>query len=341
MAYRWKVKENLLMFQNTICIFALHFPEYFVKILKPPRLRTGDLIGVVSPASTIADPTRIEKGVSYLEKMGYRTCVGEHVLKTYGYLAGTDEERAGDLHAMFRNREVKAIMCIRGGYGTPRLLSLINYPLVGRNPKIFVGYSDITSLQLALLKKCGLVTFQGPMVGVDMPDVMDGLTEGNFWQLLTSPTKAGSVLPAGEPVNTMREGKATGTLVGGNLAHFVASLGTPYMPQLKGALIFLEDIGEEPYRVDRMLSQLRHASILRKAAGILAGQFTHCTPKDASAPSLSLDDVFREIAALAPTPFMSNLPFGHEARKMTMPIGIRARMNASQHTLEFLEGAVR
>jgi muramoyltetrapeptide carboxypeptidase len=329
------------MFPDTICIFALIFQEPLLKKLKPPRLRAGDLIGVVSPASTIADPTRIERGVSYLEKMGYRTCVGEHILKTHGYLAGTDEERAGDLHAMFRNREVKAIMCIRGGYGTPRLLSLIDYRLVARNPKIFVGYSDITSLQLALFKKCGLITFQGPMVGVDMPDQMDAFTESLFWRLLTSPRKAGSVLPNGEPVNTLREGKGTGVLVGGNLAHLVASMGTPYIPQLKGAVVFLEDIGEEPYRVDRMLSQLRHASVLRQAAGILAGQFTSCAPKDSSAPSLSLDDVFREIAALAPTPFMSNLPFGHEARKMTMPIGIRVRMNASQHTLELLEGAVR
>jgi muramoyltetrapeptide carboxypeptidase len=329
------------MFQSTICIFGVHFPEHFVKTLKPPRLRAGNLIGVVSPASTIADPSRIEKGVAYLEKMGYRTCVGEHVLKVHGYLAGTDEERAGDLHAMFRNREVRAIMCIRGGYGTPRLLSLIDYPLIRRNPKIFVGYSDITSLQLALLRKCGLVTFQGPMVGVDMPNGIDAFTEGLFWQLLTSPRKAGSVLPAGEPVNTLRGGRGTGILVGGNLAHFVASLGTPYLPQLKGALLFLEDIGEEPYRVDRMMSQLRHASILRQAAGVLAGQFTDCAPKDSSARSLSLDDVFDEMAALAPTPFMSNLPFGHEARKMTMPMGIRARMNATEHSLEFLEGAVR
>jgi muramoyltetrapeptide carboxypeptidase len=329
------------MFQRAISIFALHFPEPSLKTLKPRRLQKGDLIGLISPASTIADPTRIEHGVTYLEKMGYRTIVGQNVLKTYGYLAGTDEERAADVHAMFENREVKAIICIRGGYGTPRLLSHINYRLVARNPKIFVGYSDITTLQLALWRKCGLVTFQGPMAGVDMPDGLDPFTEGLFWQLLTSPGKAGSILPAGEPVNTLCAGKGTGVLIGGNLAHLVAMMGTPYMPPLKGAVLFLEDIGEEPHRVDRMMSQLRHASVLRQAAGILTGQFTDCAPKDPAKPSLSLADIFREIAALGPIPFMDNLPFGHEPRKLTMPIGIRVRLDAGKHTLEFLEGAVR
>ena len=167
--------------------------------LKPPRLKAGDLIGIISPASRIMDPTRIEKGIAYLERLGYRTIQGEHILKTYGYLAGTDEERVADLHVMFANPEVKAIMCIRGGYGTPRLLSLVDYRLIARNPKIFVGYSDITSLQLALWKKCGLVTFQGPMVGVDLPEQLDGYTEELFWRLLTSPKKAGAVVPADTP----------------------------------------------------------------------------------------------------------------------------------------------
>jgi muramoyltetrapeptide carboxypeptidase len=322
-------------------IFGDNFAEPSLNTLKPPRLRTGDLIGLVSPASTIADATRIERGVTYLEKMGYRTLVGKNVLKTYGYLAGTDEERASDVHAMFGNREVKAIICIRGGYGTPRLLSLIDYRLIARNPKIFVGYSDITTLQLALWRKCRLVTFQGPMVGVDMPDGLDAFTEEIFWRLLTSPKKTGSVIPAGEPVRTLRPGKGTGLLVGGNLSHLVAMMGTPYMPALKGTLLFLEDIGEEPHRVDRMMSQLRHASILRQVAGILNGQYTDCAPKDPEKPTLSLADVFREIAALAPTPFLENLPFGHEAKKLTMPIGIKARMDAGKQSLEFLEGAVR
>jgi muramoyltetrapeptide carboxypeptidase len=323
-----------------LSIFSNHFPETSLKPLKPKRLQKGDLIGIISPASTIADPTRIQKGVAYLEGLGYRTVVGEHVLNTYGYLAGTDEQRVADLHAMFRNPEVKAIMCIRGGYGTPRLLSLVNYRLITRNPKIFVGYSDVTSLQLALWKKCSLVTFQGPMVGVDMPEPLDAFTEGLFWRLLTSPKKVGPVLEPDEPVQTLCAGKGSGLLMGGNLAHLVASTGTPYLPSFKGTLLFIEDIGEEPYRVDRMMMQLRHAGILRQSAGIVCGKFTDCAPKDPAKPSLTLDDIFREQAEAHQRPFMTNVPFGHEAKKVTMPIGIRARMDAAPHTLEFIEGAV-
>lgn len=307
---------------------------------KPSRLKPGDLIGIISPASRILDPTRIEKGVAYLERMGYRTILGKNVLETYGYLAGTDEQRAADIHAMFEHKEVKAIMCIRGGYGTPRLLSLINYPRIARHPKIFVGYSDITSIQLALWKKCRLVTFQGPMVGVDLADPLDAMTEELFWRLLTSPKKAGQVVPPGEPAVVIRKGKASGRLLGGNLAHLVAILATVHQPSFADALLFLEDIGEEPYRIDRMMTQLRHAGILDKAGAILGGQFTDCGPKDPAKPSLTLDTVFQELGMKLPVPFLAGLPFGHEARKLTIPMGIRARVNAEARTLEFLEGAV-
>lgn len=308
--------------------------------LKPRRLKAGDLIGIVSPASRIADPARIERGVSYLERLGYRTIVGKNVLNTYGYLAGTDDERVSDLHDMFTHPDVKAIVCIRGGYGTPRLLSLLNYRLIARHPKIFVGYSDVTSLQLALWKKCRLVTFQGPMLGVDLADTLDGYTEEIFWRLLTSPKRAGQVLPPEEPTVTLRRGKGSGRLLGGNLAHLTAILGTVHQPVFDGSLLFLEDIGEEPYRIDRMMTQLRHAGILDRVKGILAGQFTDCAPKDASKPSLSVDEVFAEYASWIRTPLLAHLPFGHESRKMTIPIGIRARLDSAARTIEFLEGAV-
>lgn len=309
--------------------------------LKPSRLKPGDLIGIISPASRIVDPTRIEKGVAYLERLGYRTLVGKHVLNSYGYLAGKDEERVADLHDMFAHPEVKAIVCIRGGYGTPRLLSLINYRLIARHPKILVGYSDITSLQLALWKKCGLVTFQGPMLGVDMADPLDAFTEELFWKVLTSAKKIGQVVPADESVLVVRDGKGAGRLLGGNLAHLVAILGTVHQPSFADALLFLEDIDEEPYRIDRMMTQLRHARVLEQAQAILGGQFTDCGPKDPAKPTLSLDEIFREIGATIPTPFLAHLPFGHESRKLTIPMGIRARVNVGAHTLEYLEAAVR
>jgi len=307
---------------------------------KPVRLNKGDLIGIISPASRIADPTRIDKGVAYLERLGYRTVVGKHVLNSYGYLAGKDDERAEDLHTMFSRVDVKAIMCVRGGYGTPRLLDLIDYRLIARHPKIFVGYSDITSLQLALWKKCRLVTFQGPMVGVDLADPLDAITEELFWKLLTSPKKAGQVIPPDEPVSVVHKGKASGRLLGGNLAHLVALMGTVHQPSFKDSILFLEDIGEEPYRIDRMMTHLRHAAVLNQVSAILGGQFTDCGPKDPSKPSLSLEEILREIGSKVPVPFLAGLPFGHEARKLTIPMGIRARVNVEARTLEYLEGAV-
>jgi len=311
-----------------------------MKPLKPSRLRAGDLIGLVSPASPITDPSRIDKGVRYLESLGYRVEIAPSVLKNHGYLAGTDEERAGDLHALFARKDVRAIMCIRGGYGTPRLLRLINYRLIASNPKIFVGYSDLTSLQLAIWKRTGLVQFHGPMVGVDMADEMDAFTEGLFWQTVTAASRVGAIaLPDPQPT-ALTGGKARGRLLGGNLALLVSSMGTRYFPDLRDALLYLEDIGEEPYRVDRMLFQLLNAGILHGVSGILAGQFTDCGPKDTTKPSFSVDEVFRQIADLTDRPFLARLPFGHESRKMTIPLGITARVDASRGTIEYLEPAV-
>jgi muramoyltetrapeptide carboxypeptidase len=308
---------------------------------KPPRLKRGDLIGLVSPASRIADTTRIERGVHYLESLGYHVLVGEHVTRQHGYLAGTDDERVADLHAMFENRTVKAIFCIRGGYGSPRLLPLIRYRAIARNPKIFVGYSDITALHLAFWRRAGLVTFHGPMLGVDLADPMDPFTEELFWHLLTSPGRYGPIaFPDPKPA-AITPGKASGRLLGGNLALLAAIIGTRYQPRFQGAILYLEDIGEDPYRVDRMLAQLRATGILPGAAALLLGQFTDCVPRDASSPSFSVSEVLQEYACHCSSPCLNGVPFGHERRKMTIPVGIRARIIADEAKLEYLEGAVR
>jgi muramoyltetrapeptide carboxypeptidase len=309
--------------------------------VKPRRLKRGDLIGLVSPASRIADTTRIERGVRYLEGLGYRVLVGDHITRQHGYLAGTDEERTADLHAMFENPDVNAIVCVRGGYGSPRLLPLIRYRTIARNPKIFVGYSDITALHLAFWRKTRLVTFHGPMLGVDLADPMDPFTEELFWDLLTSPKRHGPIaFPEPGPVATS-PGRATGRLLGGNLALITSLLGTPFLPQFPGAVLYLEDIGEDPYRVDRMLAQLLAAGILSNAAALLLGQFTDCVPRDSSSPSFSVMEVLQEYAAAAGRPGLTGVPFGHERRKMTLPVGIRARVDAGKRTLEYLESAVR
>jgi len=312
-----------------------------MEFIRPSRLNRGDLIGLVSPASPIADPSRIERGVRYLEGLGYRVLLGKSITAIHGYLAGTDEQRVTDLHAMFAHKDVRAIFCIRGGYGTPRLLSLLDYRLVRRNPKVFVGYSDITGLQLALWKKAGLVTFHGPMVGVDMADKMDAFTEEIFWRLLTSDRKHGPISLPEKKTRTVFPGKGTGRLLGGNLALIVSLLGTPFQPSFSGSVLFLEDIGEEPYRIDRMLVQLRNSRILGRSAAILTGQFTDCEPEDKTKPSLTVDQLLSETAGNARRPFLAHLPFGHENPKMTMPLGIRVRVDAGARQIELLEPAVR
>jgi muramoyltetrapeptide carboxypeptidase len=312
-----------------------------MNLLKPPPLKKGNLIGLISPASRIADVSRIERATRYLETLGYRTVVGPHATQLHGYLAGTDEERAADIHAMFERRDVKAIFCIRGGYGTPRLLPLLRYRLITRNPKIFVGYSDITALHLAFWKRTGLVSFHASMAGVDMADAMDSFTEEMFWRLLTSPKKAGPIaFPPPGPEGVV-QGKATGRLLGGNLALVTALIGTRYQPRFDDTLLYLEDTGEDPYRVDRMFTQLRGASILARCSGIMIGHFTDCVPKDPSTPTFTTEQVLREYLTAARRPALWRVPFGHERRNIPIPVGIRARINGEAGSIEYLESAVR
>jgi muramoyltetrapeptide carboxypeptidase len=242
---------------------------------------------------------------------------------------------------MFADPAVRAVFCIRGGYGTPRLLPSVNYRLIRNNPKIFAGYSDITALELAFWRKTGLITFHGPMAGVDLAGPPDPFTEEMFWSMLSAKKKRGRITLPDPLPRTLQGGRATGRLLGGNLALVVSTLGTPYQPDLRDALLFLEDISEEPYRIDRMLTQLRNAGILQRSAAVLTGQFTDCVPQDATKPTLTLAQILEETAALTGRPFLAGLPFGHESPKMTLPVGLRARLDASSGTLELLEAAVR
>ncbi|MEO8168112.1 MAG: LD-carboxypeptidase [bacterium] len=312
-----------------------------MKTIRPPKLNKHDLIGIVTPASPVADSSRIERGVRYLESIGYRTKIGVNVGKVRGYLAGTDEERVADLHAMFADKEVKAIICVRGGYGTPRLLPLLNYRLIARNPKIFSGFSDITALQFAFWKKCGLITFHGPMAGVEMAGEIDPFTEEMFWRTVRSAKKIGKIAFPEEPqVQSLHSGKARGRLLGGNLSLIVSILGTSYQPSFRNSLLFVEEIEEQPYRLDRMMMQIRNARLYKDISGMLLGRFTGCEA-DPSKPSLSTAEVFQDVAASFDKPVLANLPFGHVSKKLTLPFGLLARMDASKLSLEFLEPSVK
>lgn len=310
--------------------------------LVPPRLRRGDCIGIIAPAGPVADVSRIERGVRYLERLGYTALVGRHAARTHGYLAGTDAQRLEDLHAMFRDPRVRMIMALRGGYGSTRLLSAVDYGMIARNPKILAGFSDLTALQLALWTMCRLVTIHGPMLASDFSGRTDASTEEHFWRLVTTPSVPERIArgrTARAEVHT--GGRATGRLLGGNLSLIVSLVGTPFQPAFKGSILFFEEVGEEPYRVDRMLTHLRDAGVFRRLHGLVAGQFTDCSPKDRRRPSLTLRQVLAETAEHAGVPFLSGLPFGHVRRKVSLPIGVRAAVDAESGTLDLLEPAVR
>ena len=310
-------------------------------IVKPPHLSRGDVIGLVSPASAPSSSEMIEKGVQYLERLGYAVKVGPHAAKVHGYLAGTDEQRAGDFNGMVRDKTVRAIIAVRGGYGTPRLLSLIDYRALKRQPKIIVGYSDITALQLAIVQKVGLVTFSGPMAGVEMSNGIDPYTEENFWRLLTSRSRVGELRnPSDEPLRVLRRGKKVGRLLGGNLATAMSLLKTPFAPDLTGSLLVLEDVDEAPHRVDRVLSQLSNAQILGKISGLVFGKFTDCIPSDPSKPYIPIDQVLENAAQRLKCPVVANLQYGHVPKKLTLPLGLRTRLDTEKGTIEVLESAV-
>ncbi|NCQ16991.1 MAG: LD-carboxypeptidase [Ignavibacteria bacterium CG_4_8_14_3_um_filter_37_9] len=308
---------------------------------KPKKLLKGDTIGIVSPASSPDDLSRINKGAAYFENLGYSVEVGKNVGKYYGYLAGSDEERIEDLHAMFANKNVKAIICVRGGYGSPRLLDKIDYRLIKKNPKIFVGYSDITALQLAFLRKANLVTFGGPMVAVDFHGEINQYTEENFWRTVTSVKKTGKViLPGNEQLQQITKGKAEGEITGGNLSLVLALLDTVFLPKMKNKILFLEDVDEAPYKIDRMLNQLSISGLLKKIAGLVLGEFTDCEEKDADKKTLPLQEVLQKHLGDLRCPVIKNFPHGHREANFTIPFGIRTKINADKGYVEFEEAAV-
>jgi len=310
-------------------------------IIKPKRLKSGDVIGVISPASSPDDLIKIENGVKYLEKLGYRIEVGKNVGKQTGYFAGTDSERLEDIHSMFKNKNVKAVFCVRGGFGSTRLLDKIDYKIIRNNPKIFVGYSDINALQMAFFTKCGLITFAGPMVAVDFADEISHFTEETFWRIITSNKKIGRIQnPNKEKFYVLNKGRAQGRIIGGNLSIINSLIGTEYLPKMKDSILLLEEINEAPYRIDRMLNQLRILKILKSIRGIILGDFVKCLEYDPDKKTFSLNDVITDYFEGLKIPVIYNFRLIILKEKITIPFGIRAVLNASKAFVEINENAV-
>lgn len=299
---------------------------------------------MVAPASTIIDIKQYRKGKRVLERLGFCLAEGSHAQDRWMLFAGEDEARADDINRAFADKSVDAIICLRGGAGTARLLPFIDFGLIKRNPKILIGYSDITALQLAVLAKTGLVTFYGPMVTTDMGHNWTHFSQESLLDTLTTTDRnlETSMGQKGKTI-TLCPGEASGRLVGGCLSLVVSMLATEWDIDTRGSILFLEDIDERPHRVDRYLTQLYLAGKLQAAKGILFGSFSRCDyPAGDELHSLGVRtlDIIKEWAARLGTPCMAGVPFGHVANKMTMPMGGRAFMDATAQQL-ILSPAVR
>ena len=310
---------------------------------KPARLRPGATVGLIAPGSPIAEE-KYAKTLATVAALGFRIKEGQHTRATRGYLAGTDEQRLSDLHAAFADPEVEAVWCIRGGYGGTRLLPYIDFELIRQHPKLFIGYSDITALHLAIYERTGLVCFHGPVAASDFPDdtlqyLYDVVSEPVAGHFIALPV-IDETLPDDEfrPF-VITAGRAQGLLTGGNLSLLAAMAGTPYQPSFQDKIVFIEDIGEQPYRVDRMLQQLAQATDLPQAAGVVLGIFTDCKPKG-SAPSLTLAETLTGFFAPWKIPVAYGFPFGHILHQATLPYGILAELDTAQGRLTLLETAV-
>jgi len=312
----------------------------FMKSLIPKALRKGDTIGLISPSSHCAYPDKIGQAISYLEKNGYRVKLSRHLNRIDTDPAVADQHKLHDLHEMFGDLSIKAIICLRGGAGASRLLKNINYALIAANPKILVGYSDITALSLAVFAKTGLISFSGPMLATELYEPTP-YTEEHFWEMLTSPSYALSLQNyPGHPVSCIRAGSAEGILVGGNLSVLSSMIGTPYLPSLNDSLLFLEDINEPAYRIDRMLSHLDNAGLLEQCNGVLFGQFGN-EAENTTEENLRQQNIFAYYSAQAckEVPVMRGLSYGHIKNLMTIPVGARVKMQLSP-TGDFSFGAV-
>ena len=297
-------------------------------LIKPPRLRPGDLIGIISPAGPV-DESELKPDLELLEFSGFRIHIAPHVYDRHVYLAGDDEARLSDLHAMFQDRDIKAIICARGGYGTLRLLDKIDYDLIRENPKIIVGYSDITALLMAINKKTGLVTFHGPMVRG-----FSSLHDSSRKSLL-------NLISSNQPVsfspitgNPLIPGRATGPLIGGNLSLICYVVGTPFLPSLDGCILFIEDRGEPLYRIDRMLTHLALTGQLKGLAGLIGGEFIECGDNSA------IDNLLNTLASDLDIPLTTGFPVGHGLTNLALPFGMAAELDTSLMTLSILESCV-
>jgi muramoyltetrapeptide carboxypeptidase len=313
-------------------------------IVKPPRLMQGDTVGLINPAYATDETVDIQIARETLAALGLKMKLGAHALDRYGYLAGKDADRAADVNAMFEDSDVQAVMAIRGGWGCSRILPLLDYDLIRRHPKILMGYSDITALLLAVHSRTGLITFHGPVAtstwnpfSVDY--VRRILFNGEAVTLQNPPPSESSLARTKDRVQTVTGGKARGRLLGGNLSVLAGIIGSDYLPDWNDAILFVEDDGEGIYRIDRMLTELDLAGVLKKVRGFIFGKCTNCGPGEGYG-SLTLEEVLSDHVKPLGIPAWFGAMIGHIENKFTVPVGIEAEIDADRGTIRLLEPAV-
>lgn len=321
------------------------FPKAARPPIKPPRLREGDTVGLIAPAGFVADRFGLETITTTVAAMGLKARPAPNLLSRYGYLAGEDRARAEAINAMYADPDVRAIFAVRGGWGCARLLPYLDYDLIRRNPRLLIGSSDITALHLAIAARSGCSTIHGPNLAHSWTgDAWNSLRQLAFdgaTPLYAIP-EAGEIrlTPSRWPLRTFRKGKASGRLLGGNLAVLSALVGTPYLPDFDGAILFLEDTNEAEYRIDRMLTQLALAGILGKVAGVVFGQCTNCSNPGTPYSNFTIYEVIEQHLAPLGVPAFQGALIGHIAGQISIPAGVPAEIDAGLGTIRILEPAV-
>jgi muramoyltetrapeptide carboxypeptidase len=314
-------------------------------VIRPPKLARGSRVALVAPAGPLLERDDLARAESLCRALGYEPVLGRHTAQRHGYFAGTDDQRLEDLNLALRDSEIGAIWCIRGGYGTTRILDRVDFEALERRPKPLIGYSDITAVLNAATRRTGVVTFHAPMARVSMPP----FSRWHFERVLAMAEPAGRLGRLPEPpdvlvprenrIAALRGGVAEGQLAGGNLTLLQCLVGTTHFPDLDGAILFLEDVGEDLYRVDRMLAHLRMAGALDRLAGIVVGRFTELK-RSMSDGALGFDEVLATYFLPLGIPVAYGFPIGHIDDQWTLPLGVRARLDADRGEMELLEAAV-
>jgi muramoyltetrapeptide carboxypeptidase len=314
-------------------------------LVRPPRLSRGSRVALVAPAGPLLERDDLTRAQELCRALGYEPVLGTNAYSRHGYLAGTDDQRLSDLNGVLQDQRLDAIWCIRGGYGALRLLDRVDYEAMARWPKALVGFSDITALLNAITRITGVVTYHGPVARAPMPQ----FSRRHFERVLVSgevpgrldllPPPAGVLVPQEHRIVTLVGGTAEGPLAGGNLSLLHCLIGTPYFPDLSRAILFLEDVDEDLYKVDRMLAHLRLVGALEKLAGVAVGRFTELDRASRDG-ALGFDEVLATYLQPLGIPVAYGFPIGHIDSQWTLPLGIRARLNADAGELELLESAV-